>query len=132
MQAEQWETLRQRILSSVQEGDAKRIFGKPAKRGGVYRWGVAVARGTACDEVTEFLSRVACDGRPRKRRSDKKKTRRKKRSIDLGAATESFVNRIDSGSLPSAVAWDGDPGHFYAVLQLWMEILCNEDWPLVN
>ena len=36
--------------------------------------------------------------------------------------------------LPAPGGWDGDPGHFYAVLQLWMEILCDEDedWSFVN
>ena len=34
--------------------------------------------------------------------------------------------------LPSPGGWDGDPSHFYAVLQFWLEILVDENFPLVN
>ena len=34
--------------------------------------------------------------------------------------------------LPSPGGWDGDPGHFYAVLHFWLEILVDDDVQLVN
>ena len=35
--------------------------------------------------------------------------------------------------LASPGGWHGQPGHFYAVLQRWLELLCDEDThPLVN
>jgi hypothetical protein len=94
MSAEQWETLRQRILSTANAGEARRMYGKSAKRGGVYRWGVAAATGDACDALTDSLSRLACDAQH---------VQSNKGSNDLSAAAESFLARIDSSSMLSSV-----------------------------
>ena len=40
---------------------------------------------------------------------------------------------LTNPNLASPGGWHGDAGHFYAVLQRWLELLCDEDtYPLVN
>lgn len=84
-----WETLRQQFLSDAKQGEAKQIFGEAAKRGAVYRWGVAVAQGGPCDELTDLLSRLACGQR---------KGKSKHASVDLTSASDLFVERMDRAS----------------------------------
>ena len=60
----------------------------------------------------------------------------------MAAGPKTFAKRaqekysITSGANPGLAppsGWHGDPGHFYAVLQRWLELLCDEDtYPLVN
>lgn len=80
-----WETVQQRYLAKKKKNAAEKIFGAAAKRGSVYRWGVAVAGGGPCDEETQLLSRLACSqpGRAIKRAS-----------VDLIAASDQFSERI--------------------------------------
>ena len=74
---ETWNSLRQQILSHAKQVDAATVFGGPSKRGSVYRWGVAVATGNACDAQLDVLSRLACGERV---------VKQKKETLDFAAA----------------------------------------------
>ncbi|TWU08549.1 hypothetical protein [Stieleria varia] len=58
---DQWDSLRKKIHKRRLKETAADVFGDSASKGGVYRWGVAVASGQAPNEVQQVLSRLACD-----------------------------------------------------------------------
>lgn len=64
----QWTTLRKKIDNDHQKKPLTSVFGVPVKRGTIYRWGLAAARGESCDNATQWLSRLAAGvgtgGRP--------------------------------------------------------------------
>lgn len=59
----QWTTLRKRILSDQRKQPWQTVYGASAKRGVVYRWGIASATNTACDVEFQWLTRLASGGR---------------------------------------------------------------------
>ena len=80
---------------------AAHLFGTAADGGQVYRWGVAVADGGPCDDVTQMVTRRACDAKLRKR----------DRAVDLIAAVDFAIASFNDPSTPSvktaasAVRW---------------------------
>jgi hypothetical protein len=91
MPATEWKSLRRQMLKRAKAQNARSILGKASKRGGAYRWGVAAARGEACDELTDLLSRIACD------RAEKVDVS----GIDLAASADTFLIQIDGVSNPT-------------------------------
>ncbi len=83
---EQWEALLQKSISRLKSSASESVFGKSAKRGSVYRWGVAVACGDGCPERLQVLSRLTCD----------EELSKKHQSFDFAVAAESFIDLIES------------------------------------
>lgn len=70
MDAQQWESLCDKLQSRARRMEAADVFGDAAKRGAVYRWGIAASTEAACDETVQCLSRLACGSAARKRSWD--------------------------------------------------------------
>jgi hypothetical protein len=66
----QWDSLKVRVFSRTTKASIREVLGDGVKAGGVYRWGVAAARGEACDEQCQWLSRLACGMKWTKATSD--------------------------------------------------------------
>ncbi|TWU31022.1 hypothetical protein [Novipirellula artificiosorum] len=69
LSASQWKRLRSKVNANVQKNPAKRVFGKSAIGGNVYRWGVAAASGEPVNPLRTALSQLACDQKPKRRKS---------------------------------------------------------------
>lgn len=81
-----WNLVRHRSTTASLRRQVRRVFGKAAKRGAIYRWGLAASRGGRCDAVSECLSRLACG------QSDKKANKAGINLMDVGDAfTESVT-----------------------------------------
>ncbi len=106
---EQWDSLRRKAAARSQTSTAASVFGKPAKDGAVYRWGIAVARGRSCDADFIALTRLACENpSDRMTRSGKPK---KQKVVDFAPAAETFLQSIEHATAidvvgaAEAVAW---------------------------
>lgn len=89
----QWESLAAKTVAHAKRLSATKVFGKSTQKGSLYRWGVAIAVGGACDELTELLSRLASDEPLSKRL----------RGLDLTSAVEMFIDLVDNVSNISTV-----------------------------
>ena len=58
---DQWDSLKREIISSRVDQDAINVFGEHAKKGSVYRWGLASATDHKCDAHWKKLSSLACN-----------------------------------------------------------------------
>ena len=56
---DQWKTLRKKVRVRAEKQSARNVFGDAAKKGNVYRWGVAASQQGPCSEWWEVLSRLA-------------------------------------------------------------------------
>lgn len=99
---EPWQSSQEKILQRAKQTSAKMVFGKATKNGECYRWGVAVAGGTACSELTEVLSRLACQQPLTKRQS----------RFDLESAAQRFIetlgdrpNKLTALQAAEAIMW---------------------------
>lgn len=86
-QARQWQTVRRRFLAGKKKDSAGKVFGKSARRGSVYRWGVAVAKGGPCDDETILLSRLACGQRS---------PERERAIVDLASASDQLADSVQA------------------------------------
>ncbi|TWT55055.1 hypothetical protein Pla22_27090 [Rubripirellula amarantea] len=95
-----WEEFLKRP-SPLRVASVRDVFGEPSEGGQIYRWGVAVATGAACDPVTEAITRLSCDG----------KVRKKDRDVDLLVAVDAAIEQFNDPTTPSltlaasAVRW---------------------------
>ena len=63
-----WDSAVASLVKQHGRWTAKRVYGVAGRDGGVYRWGIAAATGSACDEVVEVFSRLACGAKVSKKR----------------------------------------------------------------
>lgn len=80
----QWDSLRSRIGKRTTKRALHEVFGDSVKTGSVYRWGVAAARGEACDAHWQGLSRLACGARKSKAT----------KALDYQAVAESVIDQL--------------------------------------
>lgn len=99
---EQWDSLRFKAAARSQTSTAESVFGKPARNGSIYRWGVAVARGRACDDEFVSLTKLACETSAGKRKGSGKPT--KFDATDFAPAVETFLATIEHASAMDVVA----------------------------
>lgn len=109
---------------------AKRVLGVAGRDGGVYRWGIAAATGSACDDLVEVLSRLACGAKISKKRWAR---------VDLAGAASDWLataqeDCIDPVDAAYAILWaaalpalrkDLDDVQWRAVLAELVELQCN-------
>ncbi len=93
-----WETRSVQIRQTADRRTADRrtaskVFGKAAKTGAVYRWGLAAANSAVCDPTTIAISRLAVGARLGKKLRNE---------IDLVAEAESLIDRLNKINAVSA------------------------------
>ncbi|WP_146460025.1 hypothetical protein [Rubripirellula tenax] len=121
---EQWESLRQKTMRRGGPASAETVFGKAAKSGSVYRWGIAVAKSGPCDPVTQTISRLACGGLLAKIK--------KSPEFDLVAETQTFIDSMESTNVfdvltaTQVVTWAA------ALPELCRELAPELSWRLVT
>ncbi|NND99245.1 MAG: hypothetical protein HKN47_18150 [Pirellulaceae bacterium] len=64
---DQWKSLRKKIRLRAEKKSAENVFGESAKKGSVYRWGIAVAQDASCDPNWQIISRLACNQKVNKK-----------------------------------------------------------------
>ena len=89
------------MTSASRNTPPRTCFGESAKRGGVYRWGLACARGGALDDLTLWLSQAACDSKPSTKLAA---------DIDISRAANDVIESVQSlsftpSSAATAVVW---------------------------
>lgn len=99
---EQWDALRFKAAARSQTSTAESVFGKSAKGGSVYRWGIAIARGRACDDEFVTLTKLACENPAGKLKGSGKP--KKSDAANFAPATESFLSTIEHASAMDVVA----------------------------
>ncbi|MCO8122687.1 hypothetical protein NHH03_13145 [Stieleria sp. TO1_6] len=118
----QWTGLRKTILNDLRDQPAKMLFGACAKRGVVYRWGIAIEQAVACDDSFEWLTRLA-SGSPT--------TGKRFQGIEAGELVRDFETALASNpqdvhQAAVAVAWSA------AMPALLHQLDENQWWSLLG
>ena len=99
--SQQWDKLRKKIDTRSVKNSAASAFGEAVKEGRVYCWGLACARGGPVDDLSRYLSQLACDRKPSKKLASK---------IDLPREADHVIESVQSvsdspSSAASAIVW---------------------------
>ena len=86
---DQWKSLRKKIRVKSEKLSLEAVFGKAAKKGSVYRWGVAVATKAACTPIFSLLTRLAAGD---------KVTKNEVAEADLEKEFRQLTDRFSSGT----------------------------------
>ena len=90
---DQWESVCTRVRRNTRRASARRVFGDAAKRGSIYRWGLAVATSADCDLVSDQLFRLAVGELGK---------RKQRGQVEFPGAAESLTQWLEDGSDESA------------------------------
>lgn len=82
---DQWKTLRKKVRVRAEKQSARDVFGDAAKKGCVYRWGVAASQQSPCSNPWDVLSRLA---------TDSKVTKKQIADVNLGQYIDQVIQRL--------------------------------------
>jgi hypothetical protein len=81
---DQWKSLRKKVRLRAEKQSAKKVLGRAAKGGNVYRWGIESATRKPIGQLDDVLSRLACN---------KKVGKKQIQAIDWTAELEAVTNQ---------------------------------------
>ncbi len=86
---DQWDSLGKKVRDQARRVPPSKVFAKAAKKGRVYRWGIAVACNGSIDPLWDSLSRLA---------TDRKRSGQRISQIDIARGADMLMDAINGGS----------------------------------
>jgi hypothetical protein len=118
---DQWKALRKKVRLRAEKQSAKKVLGKAAKGGNVYRWGMEAATQKPIGQLDDVLSRLACNKKVRKKDIQAIDWTAELESITRQSSLASFSPVQCSRAVMWAAAMPALIDHFD--YQIWWEML---------